>query len=836
MKHYKTLKAFVAVFALALICVAFTNVTKTSAGSTPEYEVKGNYTGISWKYDANKDALVITKKSSDVPSSTALNLFFSVGKDIQVWKEANLLNLDVDEINDAKDSDAVSGQAVKLNEAVSGSKFKKIGATKTSYFIIVATPANINAEHMIEIKGSEWSKPTVVLDYNAARKGNSKLAIASVTYKTKGSSYTETAGQTEELLQGENFKHTSAFQYLEWSKDNKTWYNVNDSDNAFTGEVLANLVVSASAAGAKIEVYFREGGKSANGGAATVKNEDGVRPSDSAKVKIQKAANAPKLKLEVTKAPALNIKQKFDYQVFVTGVAVTVSGASAATKEAVETNPEKWITILPFNAQGTADSPYMLSTDFKTVKMVRDAGPEITKYYTSNDSVKKNLQLSKLLMWTAGKWSGSDTKDVRYNKNLDYITLDSDKHYTVFVRKSAVPGKPASAVEKIEFDGMAEQPKLDIAMGTNAYELGFKTATSTQYQYVILSKKDIDPASPSASKIDWASLSWKKLTSTTKIKGGVKTASYKTEVNGSMVKSDNGSKEVVAGDVLLLRVAGDKNRNVLPSDYSIYTFVTNKKKVSVSLKAESFTETTKSMDVTVMVGSTTAATGSAVDMCEVDLGAASATNPVKLVYSILGDGVKIEDISGTKVQKIAFKCYPGVVSGDAIVKSGSTESKLIKVTENKNQLTVNAESNGYYFIEAKYTYNGKELTKGLGLAVKGIIDLQVEVSGSAVNAVSKSGIGYEITLRVGSEASIKSTKVYSNGIEVAASKKPAFTFASADTAKVTVGSTTGAITVADDASGDVDITVTAKWTEGTGTSAVEKTATAVLKVKVKVPD
>lgn len=822
MKHIKTLKTWATLFALALVCVVFMNTEKASAAETYE-EVSGIAKQITWKYDAGLDAFVIERNGSTaITTSDAIGLYFSAGKEISKWSASkNLFKLDIEEIINDKDTDGVSGQAIKL----SSDSLKKIGTTKKSFFAIAATHGSIDCETMITVNASEWKKPTIIIDYNAAREGNTEIALASVTYKASEgkSSVTEAFGQVTDLLTSENGGNTNkkAFDTLEWSTDSATWYNVYDKDNGFTGERLANLIVSAAAT--KINVFFRQSGVSSKG--TTIPNESSFRPSDATKVAIKSAGKAPSVKLDVKKLPTISVKHKLDYQVVVTGAPVDASGKAIAFESIKAENikdtpdPDDWITVLTYNRDGSAKYPYMPTNEFKTVKMSKDAGEDITKFYTDDETVKKNLPLEKLLYNTGNLWK-KDENDVRYNTTLDYIDLTKDNQfYVVFVRKSAAPGKPATGYGTIWFEGMPDEPKTEIKAKSGEYVAFDIPSGSGQYQSTVVSAKDFNPASPSASQIDWTSVSWKNTNGSTMFKAGLKVSNYKTFVNGTANKSANASQVAAVGDYILVRSAGDKNKNTLPSEYSVYTIKANDKTSKlITIEAQSFTEAEKSLAVEVKVGDAVVASGDAIN-CDVDLGKAITSKKVTLQYTV--QKAKPEVVKSSDLKNVTYKYYKGVVSGDAIVKGAETTA----IAVDAKAAAVTATANGCYVIEINYTYNGEKLDPvSIVLNVTGVMTVEVTAGGEDV--ATPSGIGYAADLKEVTSGAIKA-KLYLNGAE----KKAAdieFKYVSADTAKVEV-STTGAVTVKDTCE-DVAVTVTASWKETVDKKEVTKTSEVVIKI------
>ena len=887
MKQKNKFRALIALVALALVCTAFTGIRASAADADPT-EVNGNYSAIKWSYDANTDSIIIQPKSGTVPTKVGsgddekdnnVYLMFSSGKEITSWVTKNQYKLDIADINDTNAADEDNPDTTVGQYVVLTSESLKIKVSADSYFIITNTAAPVSGEHTFKINKSEWKKPTVVIDYAAAYAGNDNIAIASVTYKSaSGSSQiTEVSGSTEELLEGDGNTNKKAFASLEWSKDKNTWYNVYDEDNGFTGDALYQLVSAAT----KQTIYFRQGGVSSN------TTEGSYRPSDATKVSLKQAAKAPTVKLDVKKVASIAVKQKFDYQVLSATITPTPTAEPTATPTAEptsapksgftyevgtpaglgddvtptpeptatpvptatpiptpEADPEKWITVLPYNKNGSATSPYMVTTKFKAVKIGKDSAESITMYYTDDESVKKNLPLSKLLEWTTTTWTGDNSddakKDCRYGEKLDYITLAADMHYTVFVRKSATSGKPASAYSYIEFSGSATEPKLELKTNNAAY-LSFVTAASTTYQYAVVDAADLSYTDSTKCTIDFSTLSWKNLNSGTQIKAGVKIGSYKLTTNDQ--KSANAGTLAETGDFILVRVAGDKTKNVLPSAYSVYEISGNDKTAKViSAAPKSFTAAEKTLMVAIEAGTgspNTSATAAYLDTNDYSATINSAANTLTLKFAVKVGDDTYEITEAKEIKKATYTIKKNAAASEGLAIS---EKGVISATEN-----------GTYAVTVKYTYNGTELTDSFTIIVSGagtVVTVGTTVTGdnpanTSIEALSESSnFVYSYYPGMGNLETVKLTpavKADGKAMTANSTNQLAFTY-EVTMANTSTGEYTSTALVSVDSDGKLTvdpaatystaycfkIKVTATWKEGDDT----KTLSATIPMKI----
>ncbi len=303
--------------------------------------------------------------------------------------------------------------------------------------------------------------------------------------------------------------------------------------NTFTGEDLAELLENGGT------IYIRQNGTATQFSSKPVK------------VKIAKQAKAPKIKLDAKK-DSIALKNGFDF-----GVATTNDGGETYTVAA-----NAWQTILPFFKEATAKTAdvSIIATSTYVPVDKKDAGYKgVTTQY---------------------KFKAITVADI-------FSKLSQTQKFTLAVRKSATDKKPASAFSVIELDVPAEAPlvftknlvdgdylvgsvaktdfeKKGIVIGdiknypgtksskpnTTGFWNTFEVVTDgsdadtvdeakAAYEFCVVKEVDY-----SNNKIDWTSVTWKKIApGKTKITSKLKTVYLTT---GSTQKTTAEFKAIAA--------------------------------------------------------------------------------------------------------------------------------------------------------------------------------------------------------------------------------------------------------------------------------------------------
>ncbi len=364
-----------------------------------------------------------------------------------------------------------------------------------------------------------------------------------------------------------------------WSENGKDY----SESIAFTGAKLASMLGN----GGQIFVKM----KGVNGASGTAQFA-----SKAIKVKIAKQGKAPKVKYD-PKKDTIALKNGFDFAL------ATKDGNG---KYAISGT---WKTILPVLGTATPETAAASIVETTAYKPVDKKDEAAATNYTQYKF--KTMSMAYLLE----KLGNPQTETV-------YIA----------VRQSATVKKPASAVTYIAFDKQTAAPivytasnvagQYDVAKasdftkgfvigkvanynganGTQGYDDSFELKNNNAgadkataaYEFCAVMKSDY--TSFSNNKIDWTSLTWKKLDpAKTKINSKLKIKYNDTDGNavtgtltaGSLAADASATVPSGVDTILLVRRAGVKNGNVRPSepivlyvvegedDYTLYSTVAN---------------------------------------------------------------------------------------------------------------------------------------------------------------------------------------------------------------------------------------------------------------------
>ena len=365
-----------------------------------------------------------------------------------------------------------------------------------------------------------------------------------------------------------------------WSENGKDY----SESTAFTGAKLASMLGNGG------QIFVKMNGVDGESGNAQF-------ASKAIKVKIAKQGKAPKVKYD-PKKDTIALKNGFDFAL------ATKDGNGKYT---IDNNT--WKTILPVLGTATPETAAASIVETTAYKPVDKKDEAAATNYTQYKF--KTMSMAYLL----GKLGNPSTDTV-------YIA----------VRQSATVKKPASAVTYIAFDKQTAAPivytasnvagQYDVAKasdftkgfvigkvanyngenGTEGYDDSFvlknnnagADKATAAYEFCAVMKSDY--TSFSNNKIDWTSLTWKKLDpAKTKINSKLKikyndidgNAVTGTLTAGSLAEAASSAVPAGVDTILLVRRAGVKNGNVRPSepivlyvvegedDYTLYSTVAN---------------------------------------------------------------------------------------------------------------------------------------------------------------------------------------------------------------------------------------------------------------------
>lgn len=361
----------------------------------------------------------------------------------------------------------------------------KVAENKTIYLYLSETDP-MSAEKpegtaSITVKGSTVKKFAVTLNYACAASGEG----------TSGSG----APAFNATVDGKAVASPGTSVIFRSSTDGKTFGDWK-AGSELTGDELYKAVIGDDT----ITYQFK------------LKDAAGARDSKPAKVKVAKAAKAPKVKVDYLKG-TVALKNGFDFH---------VSASSAAP-----TTLEGWKTILPNNKLGTASKSGAI---IETSKFV--------PYAKATDAASK-------AMFTKEKYKDLPVEDL-------FKDAPAAEEIYLYVRKSATAKKPASAMneELIKIKKEAGPIAFSAVSGeTNEKKVTTFTYSSNSgdVEYLILKSAEIP---------DLKDAKWAKLTSK-----GIVLKKSKTKVS----KTQNNT----LGDTsyVLIRIAGVKNES-LPSAFT----------------------------------------------------------------------------------------------------------------------------------------------------------------------------------------------------------------------------------------------------------------------------
>ena len=280
----------------------------------------------------------------------------------------------------------------------------------------------------------------------------------------------------------------------------------NESLNEIMGEITENDLYGDKEDKIKVCLYFKYIGRD-NGDGKTAE-----RSGKLAKTGIKKAGKPIKVSVDLSKDMVV-LKNGYDFSV----------------------DWDTWYTILPYNKEGTAKSPIVLTEDYTPVKKAAD-----------------NLDA-----FTNVKVKGISIETLMSEYNGDYV----------IARKSAKIGSPASAVSD---EGGVELYRKDtpvlLAKDTGTDYLAAADAKDTilmpsvkdaeskeAFEFIIIDKADFEAELKTPGTIDAESMKWGKYKSGGKLTVGKSKSKYKLK---SEDKADNHILE--EGSYVLVRKKGTK--------------------------------------------------------------------------------------------------------------------------------------------------------------------------------------------------------------------------------------------------------------------------------------
>lgn len=281
-------------------------------------------------------------------------------------------------------------------------------------------------------------------------------------------------------------------------------------------------------------------------GSAAEEDKAAVRTSKAFSARLKSAPKAPKVSFGSDNG-MLNIKNGFDFRFLPT-----------IFSQETEFEKSEWYTILPYNkAEGA------VTTKSRSILPTRFVIP--TKYDAKDASTAR--------WYTNVKFSGLYLPDEIIDMEECYMVFPDE--FRIEVRKSAGPDTPPSQSQIIVFKNMAAAPQMNVgedgcyATGDSKGRIKVPTImrgendSFTGYEYTVVRKSDYIQTDPSKA-IDMSTLTW------TKIAAGKTIDPTKLSCRYSLVNADTkAAKEPIpemnADYYLLLRRAGDKKKNLLPS-------------------------------------------------------------------------------------------------------------------------------------------------------------------------------------------------------------------------------------------------------------------------------
>ena len=543
--------------------------TATSAATTTP--AASQVTAI--RYDSKTDSVEVT---TDHPGTVYL----------YAAKESSGATLKSKSFKASVTTTSASGETTAKGKISLTDKNLKVAINKDGYIIATVTKPT-SAEDKdggksftpsLEIKKTPYKKVAVNVDYAKAEKGGTELAIASIEITpTEGEKYTLTPSSTNwnEFIQ--------MVQFTDVAKPTATtvWYDVKAAADAQeNGASAAESGESASGTGATVgtsgnlplvsadgtaestsgtsnsasstsgtatvtltpaggfttgyvyqciqakkgaKLTFRVGGVEGTG----TGNNAGKRGSKEFKVNLKGAAAAQK-KLSVNVATnAVVIKNGFDFFV--------------ATSASSEPTIDEAYTVLPAKDGGTDVDGFLKVNEYVPYKKPADNGTESAKMFTSKDNKIKEISFETI-------------------KTLYNIDVAQSNVY-VWVRKSAAVGKPASLWKQFEIKKQAAAPTVSLSGETTIATQDAKGALKGTFspaasEILVVNAADIDKIA----QFDWSKTKWTKYAASKGIKEGTK-SKYKVGTG------DVTTAELAEGSFVLVRVAGDKKSNKLPSAY-----------------------------------------------------------------------------------------------------------------------------------------------------------------------------------------------------------------------------------------------------------------------------
>ncbi len=588
---------------------------------------------------------------------------------------------------------------IKLNDKSAG---VKLANNKAAYLYVAAkTPSAAKAKYApnVIIDPTECKKAVITVDYTVAGYENvtaiSRIEITTTAAPKTPVVYTmpvapeapedpeDPENPTDEEAAAQEAYEAAVEEYeaaveefenilgrLQYSVDGTTWKAV-DADNAhggFEGKALAGFIKDGK------KLFFRLLGTDPVEGFEALEEDDpetdvdetvaveaknATRTSKVIKVAVKKQAVAKAVKVDVN-STAIGIKNGYDF---------AIRSTKLGTGEIVGRN--EWITILPTNKAGTAESEFIATADYAPV-----AKP------VANPAMFTKTKIKALSL--------DDAIDAA-NELLEAEFSRSAKIY-FYYRKSASTKAPAQEYSLLEIDAQAAAPTAKLTSGhvaiadpkKNVFELSFNG--NGPFEYLIVGADDYAAITKAEDPdaLDAVNSKWTKLG---KITVGKSKSKYKLASSTGKATAHT----LAAGDIILVRTAGDKASSKFASGYIALQVAADK----VSLKLQGEEEAAERYVVDVY----TAPQASEEEPEEAATWKFHATVVTAADLTIkcrIGEDGEFETLTKMIDVPVGKNVYVKVLNGETVVKSfpGPQTTEGLDINEDTGIITITSRSKG----------------------------------------------------------------------------------------------------------------------------------------------
>jgi len=541
------------------------------------------------KYDPETDSVVV-----ETPYAGAKVYYADVkkssGADLKGDKLASVTT---------KLTDGHNIAVIKLDDKTAG---VKLANNKAAYLYISAkTPSDKKAKYApnVTIDPTECKKAVITVDYTVAGYEEdiaiSRVELTGANAKTptvyarpvapaglgEDATEEEIAAQ-EEAMEAYNAaidEFEAILDRLLYSEDGTTWKAVTAShaNGGFTGKKLASYLgegkkltfkLLGTEAQPAVEAQEAvEGQEAVPDDPDTPEDEsqpavparpaveaqeakNATRTSKAIKVAVKKQAAKKDVKVDVN-ITAIGLKNGYDFAIRTTKL---------GTGEIIGKN--EWITILPVNKAGTAESEFIATVEYTPVAKVTANAAMFTK--------------------TKFKALGLD-KAIEVANNIYESEYSRAEKIYIYYRKSATAKAPAQEAALMEIAAQAAAPTPKLTSGyaavadptKNTFELSFNGSGSLEYIVIGASDFEAITKAEDPDSIDWVNSKWTKVG---KITVGKSKSKYKLASSTGKAQAHT----LAAGDYIFVRVAGDKSTPTFASDYKILKVEADKASVKLT--------------------------------------------------------------------------------------------------------------------------------------------------------------------------------------------------------------------------------------------------------------